>query len=141
MFLTTVTSFWIAGIAMLVWLRIISSTDQGILSWPFVSIEKLVGDEYNRNVRFIVGILLWLIISIPFAVVYWILVEKSILTYYDTGSVILLSWFLYGFSMLVTFPIARYGIGARLLSKFVWLESLTSWIVFGFIFYMLIKIV
>ncbi len=141
MFITTIISFWIAGIVMLLWLRIISATDKGLLSWPFIPIEKLVGVEYNRNVQFIVGIILWLVVSLPFGFVYWFLVEKSILTYYDFGSVILLTWFLASFSLLIIFPLVKFGVAGRKLGRFVWIESLVSWIVFGFVFYMLIKIV
>jgi len=139
MYTTILVAFVIAGLVMLLWLRIISAIDKALLSWPFTPIEKLVGNDYNRNVQFGVGVFLWLLLSPLLAWVYYILVEKSIITYYDAGSVWLLVWLMFTIVQLVTLPLTKCGIAGRLLNKFVWLESLTSWLVFGLVFYTLIK--
>ncbi len=140
MLTTVIISVWFAGFAMLIWLRIISAMDKGVLSWPFVPIEHLIGKEYNRNVQFVVGLMVWLLLGVVIGVIYWLFVENSWLTYYDAGSVAILTWILASVTQFVIFPITKCGIGAWRLSAWAWLESLLGWLVFGYIFFILIRI-
>ena len=140
MLITVIISVGIAGLSMLVWLRIISATDKGVLSWPFVPIENLIGREYNRNVQFIVGVIVWLFVSLFFSVFYWLAVEQSWLTYYNAESVIVFTWLLGSITQIIIFPMTKCGIGGWRLSAWVWLESLSGWSVFGYVFYILIRI-
>lgn len=128
----------LAGIGMLFWQRIIGATNFGVLSWPFAPLEYIAPMKYNPNVRFVYGVVLWIFAAVPIAVVYWILVETSILRGYSVGTSITYSFFLWIITVLIVFKALRLGFAGHEAGRWVWLESLVAWLLFGVIFGLLI---
>lgn len=139
MFCQVTIGIWLAGIVMIFWERILTAANLGKLSWPFLPIERIIRAEYNRNVRTFFGILFWLIVSVGLAVNYWWLVERGYLTYYDFGSALLYGWGLWLLTVMIVFPLVKLGFAGRRLGPWVWLESLSGWLLFSVIFGLLIS--
>ncbi len=130
---------WLSGFIMLLWLRVVAFTSLGQLSWPFAPIEFFIPKKYNSNVRFGVGFILWLFISLFLAFFYWQGVESGIFTYYNFGSSLLFSFLLWLITILFVFPFVGLGIFGFKIGRWLWLESLGSWLIFGIIFGLLIS--
>lgn len=139
MYLTVLGKMCLAGFVMLLWLRIIASTNFAYLSWPFAPLDFFAGQKYNTNVRFSLGLALWFLLSSLIALFYWSGVENGFLTYYDFGSSLLFSFLLWLLTVLFIFPLVGLGIFGFKLGRWVWLESLVSWLIFGVIFGLLIS--
>jgi len=139
MYISVLGKMWLAGFVMLLWLRIIASTSFGKLSWPFAPGEYFLNKKYNPNIRFGVGVIFWSLLSFVFAFFYWLGAENGFLTYYDFGSGLLYAFLLWLLAILVVFPAVGFGIFALRLGRWVWLESLVGWLIFGFIFGLLIS--
>lgn len=133
-------SFLFSGFIVLLWQFIVASLDRGRLSWLFMPLEALLGDEYSSSVRFFVGCFLWLVLGPVIALPYFYLVENSILTYYDADSVMVYTLGLFTISMVIIMPWFKLGIGGWKLSAWVWLESVCSWVLFGYFVWLMIRL-
>ena len=124
---------------MLFWLRLLAATDFAKLSWPFAPLEYFSPLRYNENIRFVFGIVLWGIASLPIAVAYWLLVEFNILTNYTLGSGVTYGFLLWVLTTVLIFKVVGLGFAGLKYGKMLWLESLVGWLLFGFIFGLLIS--
>ncbi|MGB0756969.1 MAG: hypothetical protein ACPGO5_00770 [Patescibacteria group bacterium] len=140
MLFTVLVSFFFAGLCTILWQRIITATDGGRLSWLFIPIESLIGDEYNVNVRTVVGIIVWFFLSIVFGLLYWYLVESNVLTYYDGLSVGIFTFVLYSISQIGVLPFFSQGVGGWKISTWLWLESIVSWVLFGVVLWVFVHV-
>lgn len=140
MLTTAIVSCIIAGMVTMLWQRIIAATDSGRLSWLFIPIEAVIGNQYNSSVRSVVGFILWVVIGAILALPYWFLVEHSVLTYYDGLSVSTYVFFIYCIDQLAIMPLFRMGVGGWRYSKWLWLESVFAWLIFGLVFWLLVAL-
>lgn len=139
MLIKVIISSWIAGLVALAWMRVISATNFGRLSWPFVPVSSKSQRRYRQSVYFFIGALAWFVIAVLISVGYVWLVERSVLTYYDAGSAILYSMAWWALTITVIFPFAKVGIAGWRHGRWLWLESLAAWLVFGIVWGWLIS--
>ncbi len=129
----------VAGIGMLVWLRIFSAADALQLTWPFAPIDTIVPNRFKSSVQFCLGIILWLPIPVFLAWGYLWLVENNSVTYYTFGSAVLYALYMWIVTCIGIFPLARNGVLGMRIGRWVWLESMAGWLIFGVIFGLLIE--